>query len=97
MTTLSENLKDDTRSHDMQNKGLAFKVGYMLGWQRGTCEALLQGILVNLQIKFGDSGQDIFPEFSDIADIGILMSILEMIRIADSPEDIRYLRHSLTE
>ncbi len=97
MTTLGATLKDDAQSHRMHNTGLNFKVGYMQGWQRGTREALLQGIMVNLQIKFGDSGQEIFPEFSDITDIGILMSILEMIRIADSPDDLRYLRQSLTK
>lgn len=97
MTTLGANIKDDAQPHGVYNRGVAFKVGYIQGWQRGTREALVQGIMANLQIKFGDSAQEIFPEFSDISDIGILLSILEMIRIADSPEDLRYLRNSLTE
>ena len=97
MTTLGTTLQNDAQSYGLHNRGLAFKVGYMQGWQRGMREAQLQGIMANLQIKFGDLGQEIFPEFSDISDIGILMSILQMIRIADSPEDLRYLRQSLIE
>ncbi|MFZ2361122.1 MAG: hypothetical protein WA040_17410 [Anaerolineae bacterium] len=82
-------------AHDSNDRGRAFQIGYMQGWQKGTRAALQRGIAVNLQIKYGELGQDIFLEIFEIDDIGTLMEILEMIRVADSPEDFLYLRQSL--
>lgn len=97
MSVLSKAIEDDVQSCSLHNSRRAFQVGYMQGWQKGKREALLHGILVNLQIKYGDAGQDAFPEISEIRDIGMLMSILEMIRIADSPQNLLFLRQSWIE
>lgn len=85
----------ETPSRDAHQRRRAFQVGYMQGWETGTRAALLHGIVINLQIKYGELGQDILPEISEIGDIGILMAILEMIRVADSPEDLLYLSQSM--
>ena len=52
-------------------------------------ESYLAGIEVSLEIKFGAEGLALMPEIREIMDHEVLRDVLEAIRTADSPDDLR--------
>ncbi|MBN3927035.1 Rpn family recombination-promoting nuclease/putative transposase [Nostoc sp. NMS4] len=54
------------------------------GIEKGKLEALLKGIALGLKLKFGEPGQDLFPEIESIQDVSLLEAILEGIDTAST-------------
>jgi hypothetical protein len=54
-------------------------------------QALLEGIEACLEMKFGDEGLKLMPELREIHDHVLLGKILQSIRTAASPDDLRRL------
>jgi hypothetical protein len=52
-------------------------------------KALLMGIEVSLEIKFGEEGLKLMPELRALEDHELLEAVLKAIRTAASPEDLR--------
>jgi hypothetical protein len=52
-------------------------------------EALLEGIELGLELKFGAEGLNLMPEIKNLTDIDVLRAILQAIRKAASPEELR--------
>jgi hypothetical protein len=56
-----------------------------LGYRKG----LLLGIEACLDLKFGAEGLELIPELREIRDHVLLDKVLERIKTADSPADVR--------
>jgi hypothetical protein len=52
-------------------------------------ETFVTGIAACLEVKFGEEGLKLLPEIRDIQDLEVLQAILEAIKTADSPEEVR--------
>ncbi|MEH2353106.1 Rpn family recombination-promoting nuclease/putative transposase [Nostoc sp.] len=61
------------------------------GIEKGKLEALLKGIALGLKLKFGESGQDLFPEIESIQDVSLLEAILEGIDTASTVSQLRQI------
>jgi len=59
--------------------------------QNQTKQALLQGIQLGLQLKFGDRGLEIFGEISVIDDLNLLQRITASLLTVNSLEDLRQI------
>ena len=66
-----------------------FEEGIQQGIERGKLEGLLEAIKFGLELKFGKEGIKLYPEIKKIKDLNILEAIIEVIRIAESVEDVR--------
>jgi len=55
--------------------------------QNQTKQALLQGIQLGLQLKFGSSGLEIFGEISAIDDLNLLQSITSSLLTVEGLEE----------
>ncbi len=63
---------------------------YMLSIERiARTEALLEGIEQCLELKFGAAGLQLMPEIRQLTDVEILRTILQAIKTAASPEELR--------
>ena len=60
-----------------------------LGIEKGLRDGLLEGIEVCLEIKFGQEGLNLMPEIRQIADFEKLEAILQAIKSASSPDELR--------
>ena len=61
------------------------------GIEKGKLEALLKGIALGLKLKFGEPGQDLFPEIESIQDVSLLEAILEGIDTASTVSQLRQI------
>ena len=52
-------------------------------------ESLLKGIEVALEVKFGADGLKLMPEITELQDIVLLEAVLEAIRTAANPDEVR--------
>ncbi|CBN57262.1 MULTISPECIES: Uma2 family endonuclease [Kamptonema] len=59
--------------------------------QNQTKQALLQGIQLGLQLKFGSSGLEIFGEISAIDDLNLLQSITSSLLTVEGLEELRQI------
>lgn len=59
--------------------------------QNQTKQALLQGIQLGLQLKFGSSGLEIFEEISAIDDLNLLQTITSSLFTVEGLEDLRQI------
>ncbi|HLO51291.1 MAG TPA: Uma2 family endonuclease [Kamptonema sp.] len=59
--------------------------------QNQTKQALLQGIQLGLQLKFGSSGLDIFGEISAIDDLNLLQIITSSLLTVEGLEELRQI------
>jgi hypothetical protein len=57
--------------------------------RRARKESLLEGIEVSLEVKFGAEGLGLLPEIREIQDPYVLRTILQAIKTAASPEELR--------
>lgn len=60
-----------------------------IGRQEGRQEALVEGIAVALELKFGEAGLGLLPEVRKIENVEKLLAVLKAIRTAASPDDLR--------
>lgn len=64
----------------------------------GIRQGLLEGISLGLKLKFGDSGNSLLPEISDIRDVEQLRAILKRLETADTLDELReIIQHSTKE
>lgn len=76
-------------------KGLqyGFQQGLQLGIQQCQQEiarqAVITGIEVVLEIKFGLEGLKLLPDIAKIEDISVLRAVLRGVKAAATPDDIR--------
>ncbi|MEA5599257.1 cytosolic protein [Rivularia sp. UHCC 0363] len=66
------------------------------GIEKGKIEALLKGIEVSLEVKFGSEGLDLLPEISQIDDVTQLENILEEIKTSRSVSELRQIYQPTT-
>ncbi|MEH2056845.1 MAG: cytosolic protein [Nostoc sp.] len=66
------------------------------GIEKGKLEALLKGIALGLKLKFGESGQNLFPEIESIQDVSVLEAVLEGIDTASTVSQLRQIYQSHT-
>ncbi|MEG4799501.1 Uma2 family endonuclease [Microcoleus sp. ARI1-B5] len=59
--------------------------------QNQTKQALLQGIQLGLQLKFGSSGLEIFEEISAIDDLNLLQTLTSSLLTVEGLEDLRQI------
>lgn len=57
----------------------------------GIRQGLLEGISLGLKLKFGDSGNSLKPEISDIRDVEQLRAILKRLETADTLDELRQI------
>jgi hypothetical protein len=55
----------------------------------GMEQGLLKGIEVSLEVKFGAEGLKLMPELRELQDHELLLTVLEAIRTADNPDELR--------
>lgn len=64
----------------------------------GIRQGLLKGIFLGLELKFGNSGNSLKPEISQITDVNLLEAILEGLKTANTMEELRQIyQHSTHE
>ena len=57
----------------------------------GRVEELLLGIELGLELKFGSDGLQLMPEISQIADVDILRTIREGLRIMNTLDEVHHI------
>jgi hypothetical protein len=65
--------------------------GYRRGFLRGYRKGLLQGIHAILEIKFGAGAVSLLTLVESITDVDRLSRILDALKTATSPEEVRRL------
>jgi predicted transposase YdaD len=65
--------------------------GRIEGRVEGRREELLLGIELGLELKFGSDGLQLMPEISQIADVDILRTIREGLRIMNTLDEVRHI------
>jgi hypothetical protein len=65
------------------------KEGMEQGLKKGLFAGLLKGIEVSLEMKFGAAGLHLMPEIGQLQDAAILEAVLEAIKTASTPEEVR--------
>jgi hypothetical protein len=55
----------------------------------GMKKGLLKGIELGLELKFGSDGLKLLPEIRELHDHEVLQAVLEAIKTAATPEDLR--------
>jgi predicted transposase YdaD len=65
--------------------------GRIEGRVEGRREELLLGIELGLELKFGSEGLQLMPEISQIADVDILRTIREGLRIMNTLDEVRHI------
>jgi hypothetical protein len=68
---------------------LGMEKGLREGLLKGLLQGLLQGIEVSLELKFGAEGLELLPEIRELQDPEVLQAVLEAIKTADSPAELR--------
>jgi hypothetical protein len=66
-----------------------FQLGLELGRQVGARQGFLTGIEFGLGFRFGIDGLRLLPEINEIQDNDVLYALLESIKIAKNPDDVR--------
>ena len=65
------------------------QIGIEKGMQKGMQRGLLKGIEPLLEMKFGAAGLQLMSEIRQIEDVEILDSLIQAIKTADTPDDLR--------
>jgi hypothetical protein len=68
------------------------KEGMEQGMKKGMFAGLLKGIEALLEVKFGAAGLQLMPEIRQLQDAGMLEAVLEAIKTASTPEEVRRAR-----
>lgn len=70
-------------------KGL--KRGLKQGLEQGRRLGLVEGIVLALEIKFGEPGMSLVPEIQAIEDIAVLEAVRDRLKTATTPDELRSL------
>jgi hypothetical protein len=65
------------------------RIGMQEGMKKGLFAGLLKGIEALLEVKFGAAGLQLLPEIRQLQDAGILEAVLEAVKTASTPEEVR--------
>jgi hypothetical protein len=68
---------------------IGMRKGMQQGLEQGKREGLLRAIRLGLDLKFGAAGLPLLSEINKIDDIVLLESIIDAIRTANSPDELR--------
>jgi hypothetical protein len=60
-----------------------------LGIEKGRIEGLREGIILALELKFGDAAQPIIAEIREVNDLGMIEQIMARIKTAPTLGDVR--------
>jgi hypothetical protein len=65
---------------------------YMMSFERiARKQELLAGIEQLLELKFGPDGLQLLPEIRQVSDIDVLRAVLQSVKTAAAPDDLRRL------
>lgn len=88
-----QQIKDFEQEGQMPYITTAERIGHAQGLEEGRAEGrvegLVEGITAMLDIKFGQAGVALMQEIQEIDDIATLERLLQAIKTAASPEEIR--------
>ncbi|MBV6626457.1 MAG: cytosolic protein [Rivularia sp. (in: Bacteria)] len=101
MLTLPFELEQEFR-HDLEQleeeRGMKYVTSFeRSGIEKGKQEALLKGIEISLEVKFGSEGLNLLPEISQIDDVTQLENILEGIKTSRSVSELREIYQPTTD
>ncbi len=65
--------------------------GIKIGEQRGEQRGILSGIEIGLELKFGESGKEIFSEINAVEDIQVLETILSSLKTVETIDQLRQI------
>ena len=68
---------------------IGIEKGFKEGFKEGQIIGFIKSISIALEIKFGAEGLEIFPEISQIQDVGVLEVILTGIKTKNTLEELR--------
>jgi len=57
----------------------------------GMKKGLLKGIELGLEVKFGAEGLKLLPEISELSDLQVIEEVLQAIKTATTPEQVRQI------
>jgi hypothetical protein len=83
-----EKLAEDEIHRYEEDKQMPFMTSFE---RRARTEALLEGIELGLEVKFGAAGLQLMPEIKQLTDVEMLRGVLQAIKTAASPEELRRL------
>lgn len=63
--------------------------------QRGIILGLLEGIKMDLELKFGNEGLQLLPEISRIQDLELLRAVYATLKQANTLSELRLVYYSL--
>ena len=94
MATLAEQLirEGEKRGEELglkRGEELGLKRGEELGLDRGMKHGLLNGLALALELRFGEAGLSLLPEIKERADVGTLKALMEHVKRAASPDELR--------
>ncbi|NEO54821.1 MAG: Rpn family recombination-promoting nuclease/putative transposase [Okeania sp. SIO3B5] len=72
-----------------QQQGI--EIGQQQGEQRGEKRGILSGIEIGLELKFGESGKEVFSEINTIENIQILEEILGSLKTVETIDQLRQI------
>ncbi|GGA36937.1 hypothetical protein [Okeania sp. KiyG1] len=75
-----------------QQRGI--EVGQQRGIEIGQQRGILSGIELGLELKFGESGKEIFSEINTIENIQVLETILASLKTVETIEQLRQIFQS---
>ncbi|MEB3341445.1 hypothetical protein [Okeania sp.] len=65
--------------------------GINISQQRGEKIGILSGIKIGLELKFGESGKEIFYEINTLENIQVLETILSSLKTVETIEQLRQI------
>jgi hypothetical protein len=75
----------DTLQYEEEKRMPFMTTPERIGMEKG----LLEGIEVSLDLKFGEEGLKLIPEIKELGDHEVLRAVLQAIKTAASPDDLR--------
>jgi hypothetical protein len=84
---LEERFQEEFRRYEEEKH-----MPYITSFERsGIKKGLLEGIEELLELKFGTEGLQLLPEIRQLSDLDALRAILQSVKTAASPDDLRRL------
>ena len=65
--------------------------GIEIGQQQGEQRGILSGIEIGLELKFGESGKEIFSEINTLENIQVLETILSSLKTVETIDQLRQI------
>ncbi len=80
---------DEVTEYEENKKMPYVTSGERIGIEKGVKQGILKGIEAVLEVKFGNEGNSLLPEISQIQDVDVLEAILNGIKTKNTLEEIR--------